>query len=123
MGCEHVRIVGSGAADLLPQIVFHAAKIELGFEHDPQALSLRIVVNAGQVECLQTVNVRILRRGLDSPLPPAKPNEVSDFELRDQGSRHCGQYAPRRSIGICLMKFVPTTSTHLGTWQPAAASP
>jgi hypothetical protein len=83
MGGKHVRIVGAAAANLLPQVILDTAKIELGFEHDFQTLPLGVVVDAGELERLQTVNVRILRRGLDGPLPPAKPNKVSDFKFCD----------------------------------------
>ena len=83
MGGEHVRVVGSAAADLLPQIVLDAAEIKLGFEHDAQALTLRIIIDAGQVERLRVVGASILWGGLDGPLPAAKLDEVADFEIRD----------------------------------------
>jgi len=73
---EYVRVVGAAAADLLPEVVLDPAKIDLGLRDDPQALPLRVVVDAGEIKGVQ---VRVLGCGLDRPLPPAQPNEVSDF--------------------------------------------
>jgi hypothetical protein len=91
MGREHVRIVGAATPNLLPEVVLDAAKIELGFEYDAQALALGIVVDAGEIEPLRTVGAGILRGGLDGPLPPAEPDEVADFEACDHAPGCCGQ--------------------------------
>jgi hypothetical protein len=47
---EHLRIIGPVAPDLLPKVVLNQANIDFALQNCPQALTLGVIDNAGELD-------------------------------------------------------------------------
>ena len=82
---EHLRIVRSGAPDLLPKIVFKKLGIDLGVKSYADLLALSIVIRAGQIEQFDSDD-SLVAAGFHDPVAPTQSNEVapSTFSIINQ---------------------------------------